>query len=220
MSLPLLTFAQKCLTDIDHDYLTFFDLRKGIEGSFSTYPSLWIDRYLSQKYYETDYAFTKKSLLPFAWGEFLSPHLSGAQKHIFKEAQDFQITKGITAPLFPLQTSGVLSIAFHKKERLTQAKILTLGSDLQFSCQLIMAYQNLLEINHKTDEFKKMNFDFMNQVTSWKKNHQKRKKDQYLIFQEILSNIKAAQLFIAHHETKELALETLHRTYKNIERLI
>jgi hypothetical protein len=58
-----------------------------------------------------------------------------------------------------------------------------------------------------------------NELAIWQKDYEKQRKKHAAAITEILSDIRAAQMFITHHETKDLGLETLHRTYKDIERL-
>ena len=47
----------------------------------------------------------------------------------------------------------------------------------------------------------------------------KKKLEKEYAVREILSNVLSTQMFIAHHETKELGLETLDKIFKDIERL-
>lgn len=217
MNLSILEFSQKCLFDIDHDYLTFFDLKNGAIPSFSTYPQEWCEYYLTQKYNEGDYVLLKKSFLPFAWGEKISTEISPLQRQIFKEAQDFHIFKGITIPFSSTRSPGAITLAFNKGGKFPQNQILKLGADLHFSCQMIVTYIDLLE---RGDEAQDTMIQLINELATWQKNCEKQKKKHAHVIMEALSDIRAAQMFISHHETKDLGLETLHRAYKDIERLI
>ncbi|MBM3468728.1 MAG: hypothetical protein FJX71_04790 [Alphaproteobacteria bacterium] len=211
-----LDFAQKCLVDIDHDYLTFFDLKKGADSSFSTYPQQWCDRYVEQKYYVNDFVHMRRSPIPFAWGEKISKSMASHQVKIFKEAQDFGIFKGITSLFSSGNTQGAITLSFNKNEKLTQSKILKIGQDLQHICQLIATYKDLLEMD--PNSCKEITL-FLEEVAQWQKENKKQKKRKNLLLQEVLSDIRAAQMLIEHHETKECALEALHRISKDIERL-
>jgi hypothetical protein len=216
MTPSILEFSQKCLANIDHDYLTLFDLKNGEKASFSTYPEEWCAHYLAQKYNEHDYLHLKNCRLPFAWGENITKDATPAQKKIFQEAQDFHIFRGITVPFSGAKSPGVITIGFNKGEKLPQKKILKLGSDLQFFSHTIITYKELLESDHESQGAL---LNLINEVTTWQKDCKKQKKKQEDILMEILADIRAAQLFIAHHETKDLGLETLHRAYKDIEKL-
>jgi len=206
-----------CLRNIDHDYVTFFNLQKGEEGSFSTYPEEWCTRYLSQKYDEHDYVHLKNSFLPIVWGEAHTKNISPLQKKIFKEAEDFQIYKGITIPFFASISPEFMTLAFSKREKLSQNKVLRLTCDLQFIYQMIITYKSLLESEHESQD---ATLKLIEEVVAWQKMGMKKKLSQESAIQDVLSDIRTAQLFITHHETKELGLETLHRAYKDIERLL
>jgi hypothetical protein len=216
MKLSLLEFSQRCLANIDYDHLTFFDLKNGADSSFSTYPDEWLTHYLTRKYHEQDFVLLKNSYLPFAWGEKISKNITPLQRQIFKEAQDFGIYKGITIPFSSTQSAGALTISFNTGGKFSQSQFLKVSSDLHFFCQMIMTYRNLLETDEGSQD---STLNLLNEVATWQAecNNQKKRKESVII--EILSDIRAAQLFISHHETKDLSLETLHRAYKDIERL-
>lgn len=217
MALSLLQFSQKCLIDIDHDHFTFFDIKNGEKSSFSTYPQEWLKHYLAQKYHENDYVLLKNSFFPFAWGEKVSTNITSLQRQIFKEAQDFHIFQGITVPFSSTRSPGAITLSFSKREKLSQQKILKLGTELQFFCQMMVIYKDLLE---KGNEAQEMAINLINELTTWQKGYQKQKKQHHAKIMDVLSDIRATQMFISHHETKDLGLETLHRAYKDIERLI
>lgn len=216
MTLSLLEFTQKCLSDIDHDFLTLFDLKGGEEASFSTYPEQWCERYLSQKYYEHDYVHLKNLYLPIAWGEVFSKDIAPLQKKIFAEAQDFQIYKGITVPFLASNFRQFITIAFNKGGKVNQTKPLRLSQDLHFICQMIFTYKHILEGNPESQD---VALQFIDEVATWQKDSKKQKEKQNNAILEILSDIRSSQMFITHHETKDLSLETLHRAYKDVERL-
>ncbi len=217
MTLSLREFSQKCLFGIDHDHLTFFDIKNGEKSSFSTYPEEWLERYLTQKYYENDYVLLKKSFLPFVWGEKISPNITPLQGQIFKEAQDFHVFKGITVPFSSTRSPGALTLSFNKGEKLSPQKILELGTELQFLCQMMITYKDILE---KENETQGMALNLVNELTTWQKDYHKQKKQHRTKIMEVLSDIRATQMFISHHETKDLGLETLYRAYQDIERLL
>jgi hypothetical protein len=216
MTLSLLEFAQKCLQEVDHDFFTLFDLKQGEDASFSTYPKEWCTRYLSQKYYEHDYVFLKHLYLPVIWGEQISKNVPTAQKQIFKEAQDFNIYKGITVPFLTPNLREFITIAFNKKDKISSNKLLCLSSELHIACQMIFTYKHILESDSDSQAEA---LQFIEEVENWQKGSMKQKKKRSNAIEEALSDIRVSQLFITHHETKELGLETLHRAYKDIERL-
>ena len=82
---------------------------------------------------------------------------------------------------------------------------------------MIITYQSLLKTKHESQD---AILTLVEEVVAWQKTGMKQKLKQMSAIQEILSDIRTAQLFITHHETKELGLETLHRTYKDVERLM
>ena len=216
MTLSLLEFSQKCLL-IDYDHLTFFDIKNGEESSFSTYPQEWLEHYLAQKYYENDYVLLKNSFLPFAWGERISTNITPLQRQIFKEAQDFHVFKGITIPFSSTRSHGAITLSFSKGEKLPRQRILKLGTELQFFCQMMITYKDILQRENETQDTA---LNLINELAIWQKECQKQKKQHHTKIMDVLSDIRATQMFISHHETKDLGLETLHRAYKDIERLI
>lgn len=211
-----LKFSQMCLQDIDHDYFTFFNLEKGEPESFSTYPQEWCDHYLSQNYDKHDYVHLKNSFLPVIWGQSVSKNISPLQRKIFKEAEDFQIYKGITVSFRISKSPHFLTLAFGKKERLSSNKIVELTNSLQIINEMIYTYQSLLKADHDS---KDRILELTQEIVIWQKMCRKKKLQRELAVREILSDILSTQLFIAHHETKELGLETLHKIFKDIERL-
>jgi hypothetical protein len=217
MTLTLLEFAQRCLSDIDYEYVTLFDIIKGESASFSTYPDAWCARYLSEKYYENDYVHLKSLYLPLIWGENESKNVSQLQRRIFKEAQDFHIYKGITVPFLFSDSREFITLALNKKEKLSKNKLIHLTTQIHWICHLIFTYKHILENNVDPKEHA---LQFIEEVMNWQKNSLKQKDKHKEFVTEILSDIRASQMFIAHHETKELGLETLQRTYKDVEKLI
>lgn len=216
MNLTLLEFAQKCLVDVDHDYFSYVETKGANLTLTTTYPTEWQERYFSQNYQAHDYGLLKSSFLPFAWGEKISRDASPLQRQIFKEAQDLKICKGITVPFSSPAAPGVISIAFSNGGKFTKSEILTLTSDLIFSTHLIRSYAHLLE---QPEDTKEDALKLINEVATWQKDKRIQRKNYEAVLGEALSDIRAAQMFISHHETKELGLEALHRVYKDIERL-
>ena len=211
-----LKFSQMCLQNIDHDYFTFFNLEKGEAGSFSTYPQEWCDRYISQNYSLHDYVHLKNSFLPVIWGQNISKSISPLQKRIFMEAEDFHIYKGITVSFRTPKSLNYMTLAFGKHETLSPNKIVELTHNLQIIYQMIYTYQSLLEADHESkDKILKL----IREIVIWKKMSRKKKLEKEYAVREILSNVLSTQMFIAHHETKELGLETLDKIFKDIERL-
>jgi hypothetical protein len=211
-----LKFSQMCLKDIDHDYFTFFNLEKGELGSFSTYPEEWCSHYLSQNYDKHDYVHLKNFFLPVIWGQSVSKNISPIQKRIFKEAEDFHIYKGITVSFRTSSFPNFMTLAFGRHERLSHNKIVELTNNLQTIYQMIYTYQSLLEADY---ESKDRILEFIKEIVTWQKISKKKKLQKEFAVREILSDILSTQMFIAHHETKELGLETLHKIFRDIERL-
>jgi hypothetical protein len=215
MTLSILEFAQLCLKDIDHEYLTLFDSKRGQSGSISTYPDAWCERYISQKYNEHDYAFCKYLYLPVVWGEHVAKNIPPMQKRIFLEAQDFQIYKGITIPYLSTDNREFITLTFHKGEKLSSHKLQTLSMELRNLGQIIFCYKRILE--HGACDAQ-VAIQFLEEVTMWKDQHRQQKKNHTLTINDILNDINTCQLFIAHHETKELGLDLLRNLYKDIAR--
>lgn len=216
MNHSLLDFSQKCLLGIDHEHFSFVDSKKGRISIHSTYPEEWVERYLTKKYYESDYGLVKNLFFPYAWGHNISKDTTSLQKKIFMEAEDFCIFKGITIPFFSKESNGAISLSFNKGEKLSQHKILRLKTQLRLSCQLVIIYKDLLD---RGDEAQDTTLKLINELATWQKDYDKQRKKHASAIMEILSDIRAAQMFISHHETKDLGLEALHRAYKDIERL-
>jgi hypothetical protein len=216
MKHSLLDFSQKCLLGIDHEYFSFVDSKEDIVSIHSTYPAEWVERYLAQKYYENDYGLVKNLFLPYAWGQNFSKDMTSLQKKIFMEAEDFHIFKGITIPFSARKSSKTISLSFKKREKLSSRKVLSLGAELLLPCQLIITYKELLE---RGDEAQATAIKLINELTVWQKNCEKKRKQRASLILEILSDVRAAQMFISHHETKDLGLESLHKACKDIERL-
>lgn len=216
MKHSLLEFSQKCLLGVDHEYFSFVNSKRDEVSILSTYPPEWTERYVANKYYESDYGLIKNLFLPYAWGRNISKDTTPLQKKIFEEAEDFRIFKGITIPLSSKESHSVISLALDRDEKLPHHKVIELGTELRLSCQLIIAYNDLLE---KGDEEKDTVLKLIHELAIWQKDCEKQKKKHTSAILEILSDIRAAQMFITHHETKDLGLETLQRVYKDIERL-
>lgn len=216
MTLSLLEFSQKCLNEIEYEYLTLFDLIKGETASFSTYPEEWCAHYLAEKYYEYDYVHLKSLYLPVLWGENISKNVTPLQNKIFKEAQDFQIYKGITIPFLSSNLREFITIVFSKNERMSNSKFIDVKAKLHMCCQMIFTYKQILEMDTDSQEHV---LKFIEEVMAWQKESIKQTDKRKHLVAEILSDIRASQMFIAHHETKELGLETLSRVYKDIENL-
>jgi len=214
----LLKFSQKCLTDIGHEHFSFVHSKKEDVTILSTYPEEWIERYSAQKYYKWDYGLVKNQYLPYAWGGNISKDATPIQMQIFKEAEDFRIFKGITIPFSSRDSKGIISLAFSKKEKLSPRKILRIGTELRLSYYLIIIYKDLLEAGGS--EAQSAALRLIHELAMWQRDYEKQKKKHTSAIMEILSDIRAAQMFIIHHETKDLGIETLHRAYKDIERLI
>lgn len=218
MKHSLLEFSQKCLTDIGHEHFSFVHSKKEDVTILSTYPEEWIERYSTQKYYKWDYGLIKNLYLPYAWGRNISKDATLIQMQIFKEAEDFRIFKGITIPFSSKDSNGIISLAFNKSEKFPLHKILRVGTELRLSYHLIITYKDLLETSG--DEAQNATLKLIHELAVWQRDYEKQRKKHTSAIMEILSDIRAAQMFIIHHETKDLGLETLHRAYKDIERLI
>jgi hypothetical protein len=216
MKLTPLEFSQKCLANIDYNYLILFDFNKGYDSTLSTYPQEWCAHYTSQDYQDFDYPLQKKTLLPFGWGEKLTKDLSPMQRKIFKEAQDFNIYTGLIVPYSLPDSSGVLALTFGKSEKLSYSKIQKLSLELHFYSQLVVTYTNQLK---KGDILQDSVLQLFNELESWQKESEKQKKKKESEIREIMSDIRATQMFISHHETKDLGLETLERAYRDLQRL-
>jgi hypothetical protein len=216
MKHSLLDFSQKCLLGIDHEYYSFVESKKDKVTIYSTYAPEWVERYLAEKYYESDYGLVKNLFLPYAWGQNFSKDMTSLQKKIFMEAEDFRIFKGITVPFFAKDSSSTISLAFNKGEKLAHHKILSLSTDLLLPCQLIITYKELLDHG---DDAQPTTLKLINELAVWQKDCEKKRKKHASTIMEILSDVRAAQMFISHHETKDLGLENLHRACKDIERL-
>jgi hypothetical protein len=216
MKHSLLDFSQKCLLNVDHEHFSFVDSKKEAISIHSTYSEEWVERYLTKKYYESDYGLIRNLFLPYAWGTNISKDTTPLQKQIFKEAEDFRIFKGITIPFFSKESNAAISLSFNKGEKLPRHKILELDAQLRLPCQLIITYKDLLD---RGDEGQETTLKLINELALWQKDHEKQRKKHASAIMEILSDIRAAQMFISHHETKDLGLKTLHRVFKDIERI-
>jgi len=215
--LSVLEFAQLCLKDIDHEFLTLFDNNKGQAGSISTYPDAWCERYILQKYNEHDYAFLKHLYLPVIWGEHIAKDMPPIQKRIFQEAQDFQIYKGITIPYISTNNREFMTLSFHKGEKLSSNKLQSLSMELRNLGQIIFCYKRILE-NGACDA--QIALQFLEEVALWKDQYRQCKKNHQLTINDMLNDVKTCQLFITHHETKELGLDLLRRLYEDIARYL
>jgi polyhydroxyalkanoate synthesis regulator phasin len=217
MTLSVLDFSKKALMDIDHDYFVFFDSNNTNYDVFTTYPQEWQERYFAQNYQANDYGLLKSTFLPFTWGEKNSNDISLLQKQIFKEAQDLAIFKGITVPFSTSGYPGALTIAFNKGGKIPQSQFLKQSADLHFACRLLITYKDLVkqgDVGHEAA------LKLIHELATWQKDCQRQKEKHAQKIMEALSDIRAAQMFIMQHETKDLGLETLHRAYKDVERLI
>lgn len=218
MKHSLLEFSQQCLLDVGHEHFSFVESTKEDATILSTYPDEWTKRYLIQKYYKWDYGLVKNLYLPYAWGGNISKDATPIQMQIFKEAEDFHIFKGITIPFSSKESNGIISLAFNKKEKLSPSKILGIGTELRLSYHLIITYKGLLETSG--NEAQNAALKLIHELAMWQRDYEKQRKKHTSTIMEILSNIRAAQMFIIHHETKDLGFETLHRAYKDVEKLI
>ena len=217
MHLSLLEFSQRCLTHIDYNFLVYFDSKEGVDPTLSTYPEEWCTHYKSQNYHKHDFVLQNSSYFPFHWGEYLSKSLSPIQNQIFNEARDFDIYKGITIPIFSENASGALTLTFDKSQTLSQAKTQSLASDLHLYSQMMLTYKTLLKTNPDNNE---STIDLLRELSIWQRNRAKQEKKEKSQILDLLSDIRTTQLFIAHHETKELGLETLQRAYQDLEKLL
>lgn len=213
--ISVLEFAQRCLKDIDYEFLTLFDNNRGQEGSISTYPDAWCERYIAQKYHEHDYALLKHLYLPVVWGENMVKDMPPIQKKIFHEARDFQIHKGITIPFLSTNAREFITLTFHKNEKLSRHKLQSLSMELRNTGHIIFCYKQIFE---KGTWDAQMALHFLEEVALWKDQYRHYKKSRQLAINDILNDIKTCQLFIAHHETKDLGIDLLKRLYKDITR--
>jgi LuxR family transcriptional activator of conjugal transfer of Ti plasmids len=70
---------------------------------FDTYPREWMDHYIKNQYYVHDKVVELKRIrLPFSWKiDSLLEELTPPQQHLYREASDFGICKGMVIPLLP-----------------------------------------------------------------------------------------------------------------------
>lgn len=96
----------KTLRDIGFDRFTYLSVRRPalMESTFfvSTYPEDWAELYTQRKYIDVDpvIADASRTLTPFAWRlEKLKSRATDKQDALFREADDFGLSNGITVPI-------------------------------------------------------------------------------------------------------------------------
>lgn len=90
-----------------------------------SYPMQWVDRYLGRTYhfYDPVICLGRRARLPFRWGHgrFLSDFVK-AQRIVFHEAKEFEITEGYAVPVHgPEGDGGVFSICAPRRTDIDDA---------------------------------------------------------------------------------------------------
>ncbi|MCO6185239.1 LuxR family transcriptional regulator [Rhizobium sp. L1K21] len=85
----------------------------------SNYPDEWLDRYRarSYKFYDPVVTISRRSRLPFFWGErgFLRPYRK-AERHVFHEASEYRILEGYGIPAAgPEGDAGIFSVTLSNR---------------------------------------------------------------------------------------------------------
>lgn len=205
---------------IDCSYFSYYISSGNKVECISNYPKEWIDRYFDNEYQNIDYPLLKSrtTIIPFAWGEKNNKKdILNEQVNILKDAQDFKIYCGITAPIILKGKTGGVTISFDKLKKIKQTELIHIGSNLQMIINVLLSLKHILDTIHNNDL--SLIDNLFKDIYQWIDMKTKNQKNKHFILDDIICDLYTIQILIKQHRDPNLSVSIIDNIKNSVENL-